>query len=276
MKGSIMPALSGGMKSPRHLATNSALQQSLTAGINSPTCSRLKLVNQPVLFCRKYFTSFISEQLMDSKHSNGILTGHNLVSCIDELSPQDYLDLSHCTQIATRSADMVSSRFADSAAWLNEYVSTLNFFGWSVFQDAIQTRTRCDVSSSVAEYLVKSAHGMQDSRQGNAMIDTLDALKPDKPALSSLDEESLMGERFQVVPARYDAKGFLEIAVFNLELVANTRKSSFLFWSLEKQAAKIVQSRAFLKLDKRVLETKRALLEKKCRELVMKRFDLRK
>ncbi|HEF4761805.1 TPA: hypothetical protein SAN82_004263 [Pseudomonas putida] len=213
---------------------------------------------------------------MDSKNSNGILTGHNLVSCIDELSPQDYHDLSHCTQIATKSADMVGSRFASSAAWLNEYVSTLNFFGWSVFEDAIQTRTRCDVSQSVADYLVKSAHRMHDTRQGNAMIDTLDALRPDKPALCSLDEESLMGERFQVLPARYDSKGFLEIAVFNLELVTHTKKSGFLFWSWEKQAAKIIQSRAFLKLDKRVLETKRTLLENKCRELLMKRFDLRK
>ncbi|AWY42562.1 hypothetical protein DKY63_22670 [Pseudomonas putida] len=213
---------------------------------------------------------------MDSKNSNGILTGHNLVSCIDELSPQDYLDLSHCTQIATRSADMAGSRFVNSTAWLNEYVSTLNFFGWSVFQDAIQTRTRYDVSESVADYLIRSAHGMQDTRQGNAMIDTLDALKPDQPALYSLDEESLMGERFQVLPARYDSKGFLEIAVFNLELVAHSKKSGFLFWNWEKQAARIIQSRAFLKLDKRVLEAKRALLENKCSELLMKRFDLRK
>jgi hypothetical protein len=117
---------------------------------------------------------------------------------------------------------------------------------------------------------------MLDIRQGNAMIDTLDALKPDKPALFSLDEESLMGERFQVIPARYDSKGFLEIAVFNLELVAHTRKSSFLFWNWENQAAKIIQQRAFLKLDKRILETNRALIEKKRREIAMKRFDLRK
>lgn len=213
---------------------------------------------------------------MDSKNSNGILTGNSLVSCIDELSPQDYLDLSHCTQIATKSADMAGSRFADSAAWLNEYVATLHFFGWSVFQDVIQTRTRYDVSKSVAQYLITSAHGMHDTRQGNAMIDTLDALKPDTPALYSLDKESLMGERFQVLPARYDSKGFLEIAVFNLELEVHTRKSSFLFWDLEKQGAKIIQSRAFLKLDKRVLEAKRTLLENKSRELLMKRFDLRK
>lgn len=61
------------------------------------------------------------------------------------------------------------------------------------------------------------------------MIDTLDALKPDKPAVVSLDEESLLGNRFQVIPARYDSKGILQIAVFNLELVADTKKSNFLF-----------------------------------------------
>jgi len=213
---------------------------------------------------------------MDSHTPNGLLTGPNLVSCIGELSPQDYNDFIHCTQIATTSADMLASRFTDSAKWLNEYVSTLSFFGWVVFQDAILTRTRHDLSSSVAQFLIKSAHGMQDSRQANAMIDTLDALKPDQPALCSLDEESLMGERFQVIPARYDSKGFLEIAVFNLELAVQARKNSFLFWSWQDQSAKIIQQRVYLKLDKRILERKRALLENKCHDLVMKRFDLRK
>lgn len=213
---------------------------------------------------------------MHGSISTGLLTGPNLVSCIGELSPRDYDDFSHCTQIATKSADMVSSRFANSETWLNEYISTLNFFGWSVFQDAITTRTRYDVSKSVAEFLVQSAQRMQDTRQGNAMIDTLDTLKPDQPALFSLDEESLMGERFQVIPARYDSKGFLEIAVFNLELVAHTKKNRFLFWNWENQAAKIIQQRAFLKLDKRILEKNRALIEKKRLEIGMKRFDLHK
>lgn len=216
------------------------------------------------------------EQHMPMESPSGLLTGHNLVSCIGELSAQDYDDLTQCTQIATQSADMVSSRFVDSTNWLDEYVSTLNFFGWSVFQDAIFTRTRYDLSKSVAQFLVQSAQGMRDPRQGNAMIDTLDALKSDKPALYSLDEESLMGERFQVIPARYDPKGFLEIAIFNLELVAYTRKSGFLFWNWESQTAKIIQQRTYLKLDKNKLERNRALIEKKGREIGMKRFDLRR
>lgn len=124
---------------------------------------------------------------MDRQKSNGILTGHNLVSLIGDISPQDHDDLTHCTQIATKSADMLCSRFVDSAKWLHEYVSTLNFLGWSVFEDAIVTRTRYDISKSVAEFLIQSAQRMRDTRQGNAMIDTLEALKTDKPALHSLD-----------------------------------------------------------------------------------------
>ncbi|WP_160108988.1 hypothetical protein [Pseudomonas izuensis] len=213
---------------------------------------------------------------MDREIPNGILTGPNLVSCIGDLSSQDYDDLGHCTQIATRSADMLCSRFTDSTKWLHEYVVTLDFFGWSVFEDAITTRTRHALSTNVAEFLVQSAQRMQDTRQGNAMIDTLDALKPQKPALYSLDEESLMGQRFQVIPARYDSKGFLEVAVFNLELVTRTRKSNFLFLDWEDPATTIIQHRAFLKLDKRIFESRRALIEKKRHEIAMQRFDLRK
>jgi hypothetical protein len=212
-----------------------------------------------------------------SKNSlSGALTGHSLTSCIDELSLQDHKDLTDCTQIATKSADMLCSRFTDSSTWLHEYVNTLDFLGWSVFEDAIFTRTRSVISQSVAHFLVQSAEGMRDSRQGNAMIDTLDALKPDKSALFSLDEESLMGEGFQVIPARYDSRGFLEIAVFNLELVVTTRKNGFLFWNWEDHEAQITQRRASLKLDRYKLENKKPLIEKKIREFTMKRFELRK
>jgi hypothetical protein len=212
-----------------------------------------------------------------SKNSlSGALTGHSLTSCIDELSLQDHKDLTDCTQIATKSADMLGSRFTDSSKWLHEYVNTLDFLGWSVFEDAIFTRTRSVISQSVAHFLVQSAEGMRDSRQGNAMIDTLDALKPDKSALFSLDKESLMGEGFQVIPARYDSKGFLEIAVFNLELEVTTRKNGFLFWNWEDQDAQITQRRASLKLDRYKLESIKPLIEKKLREITMKRFELRK
>jgi hypothetical protein len=212
-----------------------------------------------------------------SKNSlSGALTGHSLTSCIDELSLQDHKDLTDCTQIATKSADMLCSRFTDSSTWLHEYVNTLDFLGWSVFENAIFTRTHSVISQSVAHFLVQSAEGMRDSRQGNAMIDTLDALKPDKSALFSLDKESLMGEGFQVIPARYDSRGFLEIAVFNLELVVTTRKSGFLFWNWEDQDAQITQRRASLKLDRYKLENKKPLIEKKLREITMKRFELRK
>jgi hypothetical protein len=213
---------------------------------------------------------------MSKNNLSGVLTGHSLTSCIDEISPQDYEDLTDCTQIATKSADMLCSRFADSFKWLHEYVLTMGYLGWSVFEDAIFTRTRSVITHSVADFLVQSAEGMRDSRQGIAMIDTLDALKPDNSALFSLDKESLMGEGFQVIPARYDSKGFLEIAVFNLELEVTTRKNGFLFWNWEDQDAQITQRRASLKLDKYELENKKPLIKKKLREIAMKRFDLRK
>jgi hypothetical protein len=195
---------------------------------------------------------------------------------MEDLSLQEHDDLTHCTQIATRSADMVSRRFDPSTKWLHEYMTTMNFLGWVVYQDAIFTRTTHIVSESVASFLVASAQGMRNALQGNAMIDTLDALKPDKPAMLSLDQESLKGERFQVIPACRDAKGFLEIAVFNLELVAYTKKTGFLFHEWEEAGVKVIQHRANLKLDKTVLESNRALIDKKRREISMKRFDLHK
>ncbi len=206
----------------------------------------------------------------------GCVTGHNLISCIGELSSPDYDDLNDCTRIATRSADLVSNRHASSPLWLEEYVRTLQFLGWKLYEGSISTRISIDVCGTLADLLVKRAQTTQDRQQGNAMIDTLDALQANHPATHSLDTESLKGRRFQVLPARYDKRGNLDIAVFNIELKATIEKSNFLFWSWEEQSAKIIQSRAFLKLDRDKLDQKRPLMESKLREHVMKRFALRK
>ncbi|WPN47772.1 hypothetical protein [Pseudomonas sp. P8_241] len=291
-----MPALLGGMKSSNGLTTKRVSGWSMIECSGGWTSNRHALLNeaqdsfiqttlisthQPLLYGPKASQPSPThcenmELHMDIQLPAGTTTGHNLVSCIGELSLQDFDDLTQCTQIATCSADRLSSRFANSAVWLNEYVNTLDFLGWSVFNDAIFTRTQYDVSKSVADLLVQSAQAMPDRRQGNAMIDTLDALKPNKAANYSLDTESLQGERFQVIPTRYDAKGFLEIGVFNLELVANTKKSSFLFWNWAGHTTHIIQQCAYLKLDRRKLDTRRALIEKKLLSISMKRFDLAK
>ena len=213
---------------------------------------------------------------MSNTLPSGVVTGPNLISSVGELTLQDFDDLTNCTHIATRSADLAHNRFDNSQHWLDEYVRTLMFLGWSLHEGAITTRTRFDVSGSVADFLVRKAQAMSDAQQANAMIDTLDALRPDAGAVRSLDEESLQGRRFQVLPARYDSSKNLHIAVFNLELVANATKNGFLFWSWEKQSANLVQQSAFLKLDRAILDTKRPLMETKLREQVMKRFILRK
>ncbi|AWM90061.1 hypothetical protein DJ564_04155 [Pseudomonas sp. 31-12] len=212
---------------------------------------------------------------MHNQTPAGVLTHHNLISCIGELPLQDLDDLTDCTRLSTRSADLAYNRFGNSQVWLEEYVRTLMFLGWSLHEGAITTRTRATISGSIAEFLVQSARTI-NPRQGNAMIDTLDALKSDKPAVLSLDNESLKGRRFQVAPSRYDSSGNLHLAIFNLELVADTERNSFMFWPWENQSAKLVQQSAILKLNRHVLDTKRALMATKLRDQIMNRFALRR
>ena len=106
---------------------------------------------------------------------SGMVTGPNLISRIGELTLQDFDDLTDCSHIATRSADLVHNRFANSQYWLDEYVRTLMFLGWSLHEGALTTRRRFDVSGSVADFLVRKAQALGDSPQANARIDTLDA-----------------------------------------------------------------------------------------------------
>ena len=212
---------------------------------------------------------------MSNEPLTGALTNHNLVSCIGDLSLHDFDDLTDCKRIATRSADLAHNRYANSQPWLDEYARTLMYLGWALHEGAITTRKRSCIKGSIADFLVQSAEKM-NALQGNAMIDTLDALKTDTPAIVSLDRESLRGKRFQVVPVRYDNKGDLHMAIFNLELVADVEKDSFLFWTWEEPSTSLVQQRAFLKLDRDKLSVNRALMEEKLLRITAQRFALRK
>ncbi|WP_338474202.1 hypothetical protein V3H56_03085 [Pseudomonas sp. MS646] len=207
---------------------------------------------------------------------SGLVTGPNLFSYIGALHLQEHDDLADCHNIATKSADLAHHRYLAAKDWFEEYVRTLWFLGWSLYGDAINTRTAHVVAGSVADFLVQSAAAMKDVRQANAMIDTLDNLQSDHGALSSFDGETRQGETFQVIPARYDAQGHLNIALYKLELKVETRRSRFLFWQWEKRSATIVQQRAFLQLDRREFEAKRALMKKHLEAHRMRRFTLKK
>ena len=206
----------------------------------------------------------------------GLVTGPTLFSYIEAPSLQDHNDIADCNNIATRSADLGHHRYADPKGWFEEYARTLNFLGWSLYGDSIHTRTQHIVSGSVADFLVESAQAMRDSRQANAMIDTLDTLKTNNPAMLALDEETREGETFQIIPARYDSQGNLNIALYKLELSVDIRRRRFLFWDWEKRSARIIQRKAFLKLNRRELDSKRVLIKKKLDEYLMRRFALRK
>ncbi|TNF81534.1 hypothetical protein FGE05_16715 [Pseudomonas sp. ICMP22404] len=213
---------------------------------------------------------------MNNPSLTGLVTGPNLLSYIETLSLQDHNDIADCNNIATRSADLGHHRYTDSKGWFEEYVRTLNFLGWSLYDDTIFTRTRHLVSGSVADFLVQGAQAMKDSRQANAMIDTLDALKADQPAMLSFDKETRHGETFQIIPARYDSRNDVHIAVYKLELSVDIKKHNFLFWDWEKRSAKIIQQQAFFKLDRIHLNNKRTLIKKKLDEHLMRRFNLKR
>lgn len=213
---------------------------------------------------------------MNNASLTGLITGPNLFSYIGTLSLQDHNDIADCHNIATLSADLGHNRYTDSSGWFEEYVRTLNFLGWSLYGDSILTRTQHIESGSVADFLVQSAEAMRDSRQANAMIDTLDTLKTNSPAMLSFDQETREGESFQIIPARYDAQNNLNIAVYKFELSVDIKKHHFLFWNWERRSATIVQQRAFLRLDRNELDRKRALIKKKLNEQFMRRFNLRR
>jgi hypothetical protein len=211
---------------------------------------------------------------MINKTLTGLITGPSLFSYVDTLSHSEHDDVADSNNFAILIADEKHNRYFDAENWYARYVGVLRAIGWLIYQDTIFIRSREFLTGSVADLLVERASAMNDTWQGNAMIDTLDSLKTNSPALLSFDRESASGHSFQVVPAGYDARGFLEIAVFNLELEVHLKKTNFLFWTWEKRSARIVQQASYLKLDKARLEEQRKLINRRLETKRMERFDL--
>ncbi|KAB0491837.1 hypothetical protein [Pseudomonas vancouverensis] len=206
----------------------------------------------------------------------GVLENHNLISIISRLSLEDYDYLTDCTRIVTMLSERRVSRFGDSTEWIQEYFSNLQYFGWRALNMERYTETvKFIMSGSVAEHLVQNIELHQGIRQGNAMIDTLDALGANKTALLSFDNESNRGRRFQVAPTHYDAKGNLHLTVFQLELISRVEKNNFLFWAWEDKSTILIQRRADFVLERSLLDEQRLRLFEVLRQkLVAQRFAL--
>lgn len=213
---------------------------------------------------------------MTNSLSTGMITGPSMISYIDQLSLPDYDDMADCVAIAKASADIVADRFKNVDAWLEEYAFTLDFLGWELYKNAITTRTATNISGSIADFLVQSADNMKNPRQANAMIDTMDALKPNKTASTFYDNETLMGEHFQIIPAQYDAKGTLWLAIYDLNFVSRVKSGNFLFFKWADQTTSVTQRHAYFKRNQKKVEDNRELIEEKLRGIAIKRFNLAK
>ncbi|WP_434558788.1 hypothetical protein J3P95_22105 [Pseudomonas sp. Z5-35] len=213
---------------------------------------------------------------MNNQALTGLVTGPNLISYIETLSLQDHDYIADTNHLATLSADLEHDRYTAQKSWFDSYIHTLRYMGWSLYKDSTFTSTRHIVTNSVADFLVESADAMKDFRQANAMIDTLQAMKSDNPAMLSFDKESRQGESFQVVPARYDSEGNLHIAFYKLELRVRNRSSRFLFWNLEEHSARIIQHKAYMRLDRKEMARISEYIKQKANGSLMRRFALRK
>lgn len=294
-----MPALSGGMKRPgdRYDGKPASLRPITLGQQESPVAETyrepLRQTYSDQLFCKqvyqlKLISSTDSSQQtyptqlstsgstsLKNQHSTGLITGPSMISYLDQLSLPDYDDVADCVAIARASADTVANRFSDASKWLEEYALTLDYLGWELYNNEIATRTRTLLSGSIADFLPRSVDGMDDQHQANAMIDTLDSLKPNTMALSFFDNETRLGDHFQVMPTRYDSKGSLWLAIYDLEFVTTMKSASFLFFESKNPTATITQQRAFFKRNKKRIDDNRKNIEEKLRHIALKRFDLK-
>ena len=216
---------------------------------------------------------------MDDKEQRAVVIGPTIIASVAGVSLQDDRDVTDCTQLALWTANQKFDRFSEPDDWFTQYAAALKFLGWVPYKDSTFHRTYDDFSGSVIQAYLKKMTGRDDNplnrALNNTLIDTFDAIEPDKPALLSLDQESLNGQQFQIAPVQYDARGQLTMLVSQFSLLSSIKVQEFLFQKWDRKSASLFEQVGAFILDRSKLETNRAFLDKRISEIRMTRFRLK-
>lgn len=214
---------------------------------------------------------------MEDNNRRAMFAGPNIVS-MEGGSLQDVDDVTDCTLVSSLSADMEANRFTHPMQWFDGYANCLDWIGWEAAGDSYTMR-RDAIYGDVVQTYLNSLSSRQNTKLGgsviNLLIDSFDAIKRDRVAVYYLDQETAMGELFQVTPFWRDDSGKLRMQVSRLQLITRVRSEQFLFGTVNDSSARLLQYYAEFVLNESRLNERRRLIQLKLEKNRIKKFDLR-
>jgi hypothetical protein len=213
---------------------------------------------------------------MSKVKESGSVIGPNLISCVSELSLDEYNDVGDCISVATWHANQYCNRFTQPALWFGEFIDVIGYFGWSLYNSRTYKLVYEGFSGRVESAFLQRMISMNGSGMKDAITDTFSDLKSNEPALASFSMESHDGGFFQIVPVTREPQGGLKLHVTSLRLVATENVGNFLFWNWREETAELTDEFAWVTLDKDKLRSRREELDIWRRQIRMDRFQLRK
>ena len=214
---------------------------------------------------------------MEDDNRRAIVAGPNIAS-VEGASLQDVDDTTKCTLVSSLNADLVANRFTHPEQWFNSYANCLDWIGWEAVGDSYTMR-RDSIYGDVVQTYLGSLSTRQNTKLGgsviNLLIDSFDAIKRDRLAVYSLDQETAMGELFQITPFWRDGSGRLRMQVSRLQLLTRVRSEQFLFGKVNDSSAMLLQYYAEFVLNESRLNELRRQIQLKLENNRMKKFEMR-
>jgi len=189
------------------------------------------------------------------------LVGDILLTGLQGQSRMDYDFALNCTYLAKKQADSTYSSETQPGRWIDYYADVLWSHGWNRDQPGVEY-VQPQFSGSVQQAWMRVATSLLDQEQVSGVQAGLATLEQRVDLLEKT--KGLSGKAFdlKIVPARYNPAGDMELVVTHVRFLKSSLNTRYVFWDISQTMNQLDIRARRLVISRRVLEARRASVEK--------------
>ncbi|MBV4476224.1 hypothetical protein KVQ74_18770 [Pseudomonas sp. COW3] len=194
------------------------------------------------------------------------LVGDILLTGLQGQPRDDYRFALNCTYLAKQQADSTYNSETQPGRWIDYYADVLWSHGWNRDQPPVEY-VQPQFSGSVKQAWMRVATHLLAPEQVAGVESGLATLEQRVELLEKT--KGISGKAFdlKIVPVSYNAAGDMELVVTHVRFIKSSLNTRYLFWDVSQAMNQLdIRARRVL-ISRRVLEARRAGVEKALQNL---------